>query len=436
MAQEQALLGAGDAHVAQPALLLDLVGVIEGALVREEPLLHPDQEDHRELQALGRVQGHEGDGLALGGLIRVRDQGRGQQEGPQRGVVALLREEVSAAHQLLQVLDPGAALDGGVAAIVGQEAALVEHAREGVVDAQVLALAVPVHQPGGEVGEGLAWLGAEARNLAERRLEHGDPALAGDLLELAQAGRAQASARDVRDPAEGRVVRGVEGQAQVGHGVLDLAAVVEASAPDQAVGDPPAHQLVLDGAGLGVGAVEDGDRLGAVAILPQGAADLLDHPAGFAPLVLGLVDHELLALGVVRPELLGIALGVVLDDGVGRLQDAPGRAVVLDQGDDLGVGEVLLELQDDPEVRGAERVDALVHVAHHAQVVVARGQQRDQLVLGLVGVLVLVDQDVLEALAVLVEHVGGGPEEAHRQEEQVVEVQGVLAHQLLLVIGV
>ena len=50
------------------------------------------------------------------------------------------------------------------------------------------------------------------------------------------------------------------------------------------------------------------------------------------------------------------------------------------------------------------------------------GEHEDDLVLRLVGVLVLVDEDVLEALPVVLEHVGVIAEQAHGVDEQVVEV--------------
>ena len=53
-----------------------------------------------------------------------------------------------------------------------------------------------------------------------------------------------------------------------------------------------------------------------------------------------------------------------------------------------------------------------------------RRQQHHQVVLNHIGVLVLVDQDVLEALSILVQNIGVLPEEADRVAEQVVEVHG------------
>src|SRR5438309_4557479 len=48
--QREPLLGARDPDVAQAALLLDLVGVVHRARVREDALLEPGEEHRRELQ--------------------------------------------------------------------------------------------------------------------------------------------------------------------------------------------------------------------------------------------------------------------------------------------------------------------------------------------------------------------------------------------------
>ena len=91
-----------------------------------------------------------------------------------------------------------------------------------------------------------------------------------------------------------------------------------------------------------------------------------------------------------------------------------GRAVVLLELDHARVGEVLLEVEDVAHVRAAEAVDRLSVVADHREVAVPVGhrcappvaapvlrraaadQQLQQAVLRVVGVLVLVDEDVAE----------------------------------------
>ena len=75
-----------------------------------------------------------------------------------------------------------------------------------------------------------------------------------------------------------------------------------------------------------------------------------------------------LALAELRPEVLRLALAVVRDDGVGRLQDRVRRAVVLLERDRARPAEVALELEDVADVGAAEGVDRLVRVADGADV--------------------------------------------------------------------
>ncbi|GHJ05896.1 hypothetical protein TPA0907_02630 [Micromonospora humidisoli] len=158
--------------------------------------------------------------------------------------------------------------------------------------------------------------------------------------------------------------------------------------------------------------------------------DLPAHPVGFGVLGVGDVADDLLARPGVAPQPLGLAGGVPVDHRVGRVEDGLGGAVVLLQQDGAGVGEVPLELQDVADSRAPERVDRLVGVADHAQLgrgepLGAGDQLLDQGVLRVVGVLVLVDQDVPESAAVALRDVRMRLEQVHRRHDQVVEVQRV-----------
>ena len=61
MHQVEPILGARHADVRQAPLLLQLAIVLERTPMRQQPLLEPDDEDDRELQALGGVQGDQRD---------------------------------------------------------------------------------------------------------------------------------------------------------------------------------------------------------------------------------------------------------------------------------------------------------------------------------------------------------------------------------------
>ncbi len=149
-----------------------------------------------------------------------------------------------------------------------------------------------------------------------------------------------------------------------------------------------------------------------------------------------MVADDPVAHAGIGPQRLGLAFEVVLDHGVGGIEDRLRRPVVLIEHDRGDLRKRILELQDVPEVGAAEAVHTLIGVADDADVVVAAGEEQDDLVLGLVGVLELVDEDVLEPLAVVLEHVGVLAEELDDVEQQVVEVHRPGLLQPRLVLGV
>ena len=93
----------------------------------------------------------------------------------------------------------------------------------------------------------------------------------------------------------------------------------------------------------------------------------------------------------------------------------------------------MLEIEDVPDVGAAPFVDRLVRIADDADVLVLGGQLADDPVLGAVGVLVLVDQDVAPEPAVVGERLGNLFEELHGLQQQVVEVHRARRAQPLLV---
>ena len=129
--------------------------------------------------------------------------------------------------------------------------------------------------------------------------------------------------------------------------------------------------------------------------------DLLADPARLLLAVPVADEADLLALGDVGPEGLAEAALVGGDDAGGGGEDVRGGAVVLLEADDLGAGEVLLEAQDVADLGAAPAVDRLVVVADAADVAVGAGEEAEPEVLGDVGVLVLVDEDVAEPALVL-----------------------------------
>ncbi len=172
-------------------------------------------------------------------------------------------------------------------------------------------------------------------------------------------------------------------------------------------------------------AIEHGERAGIHAarnLRPDGA----HHERGFVAFGGDGADADGLTASRLRPQLLRFAFERRRDDAERRRDDVGGGAVVLLELDHPRVGEVALEAANDAHVCAAPAVDALVVVAHHAQVPGAGAQGSNQPVLRDVGVLEFVHQHVAKALAELASgraaRVFG---DAHGQHDQVFEVDGV-----------
>ena len=139
---------------------------------------------------------------------------------------------------------------------------------------------------------------------------------------------ADSPARPVDDARQRHGVVGVVDHDQVGDRIADLGPLVEARAADHLVGDLLPNEHVLEHARLRVRAVEDRELVRRPALLDV-ARDLGGDEPGLCVLVLGLDDVDRIALTEVRPEVLRLAVAVVVDDLVRGREDRVGRAVVL-----------------------------------------------------------------------------------------------------------
>ena len=236
------------------------------------------------------------------------------------------------------------------------------------------------------------------------------------------------------DPARGQVHHALErgvvvaiaDQAQVGQRVLDLGALEEPQAPVDAIRDAAGEQVFLEHARLRIRAVQDrGVRALPAACDP--VADTADDELGFVALVVGAVEADRRAALAAGPELLADAPAVVGDDRVGGGQDVAGRAVVLLETEELHAREIPAELLQVLDPRTAPAIDGLVVVADDEGDADRSGERLDPGVLDRVRVLELVDQDVSETAAVMLDETRCLPPELETAQQQLGEIHYAVA---------
>ena len=127
---------------------------------------------------------------------------------------------------------------------------------------------------------------------------------------------------------------------------------------------------------------------------------------------------------------------VVGDEAVGDFEDAGGAAEVFFEADDYGVGPVAFEVEDVADVGAAPAVDGLVGVACGADIVVGGGEGLCDSILGVVGVLIFVDEQEFETIAEFGADVGMIFEQKGGLHQQVIEIEGVEVVEDLLIAGI
>ncbi len=226
---------------------------------------------------------------------------------------------------------------------------------------QLRRVAQAVDQPR-EAGEFDA---AGAGHLRNRRMQAAVGGFGG-VLQGFEAARTDAACRKIHHAGKGRVVVAVGDQAQIGQRVLDLGALEKAQPAIHAIGQAGIEQGVLQRARLGVAAVEQGDLGAGVAVALQGL-DLLDDPARLLAVGERFKNPDRLTAAGLGPQVLAEARRVVLDDGIGGVEDVAVGAVVLLEADQVLHLELALEVAHVADVGAAEGVDALVVVTDTEQ---------------------------------------------------------------------
>ena len=260
--------------------------------------------------------------------------------------------------------------------------------------------------------------------------------LASVLAERLQCRTADAALGRGDGTDEGRVVVAVRQQAQVRGDVLDFGLVEEGLAAREQVGNPVIAQVLFQRARLEVATVENRVIGEFRAVLELVRLQFHHHLLRFLLVVLACRHADRVALAEVGPQFLVEQFFVVRDQRVRRLENAHRRAVILFELDQLELRVVARQSTQVLDIGAAPAVDRLVVVADRGECRARPCQQLEQVVLAGVGVLVLVDQQVAQAVLPLVEHLLLRAEQFNRQGNQIVEVDGLIGFERRRVAGV
>ena len=203
----------------------------------------------------------------------------------------------------------------------------------------------------------------------------------------------------LQHPEAGDAVARVLDEAQQRQHVLDMGAVKEFQAAELHEGNIAAGEFDFERPAVMRGAEQHRlllQRRAALAVLQ----DAFDDVAGLVGLVADADEMRPLGRIAVGPKVLGEPLGREIDHAIGGRKDRLRRAIIAIERDDLGGRtELIGKVENVADSRGAERIDRLRVVADDGEAAPTGLQRQQDRGLEAVGVLIFVDEDMIESAA-------------------------------------
>src|SRR5215472_1609103 len=147
-------------------------------------------------------------------------------------------------------------------------------------------------------------------------------------MQLLHRGAADAAPRSVQDTLEGKVVRGLVDEAQIGKRVSDFLSFVKPRPADHAIRDGERDEPLLELAGLKTRADKDRD-LAERMLLSVQYFDFITDPAGFLLGVPHGPHEDFFALVCFGPQGLAEPAAILRDHAAGGTENVRRRTVIL-----------------------------------------------------------------------------------------------------------
>ena len=160
-------------------------------------------------------------------------------------------------------------------------------------------------------------------------------------------------------------------------------------------------------------------------VLTTDALDVLCHDDRFLFVRISRFQLQALSMFIFREDILRDLSFVSTDQGVGCLYDQLRRTVVLFQFEESGILILRLEIKDIIDISPTEGVDALGIITHDTHLLTLFRELIDNSLLGIVRVLILIDQYELELLDILLTDILMVMEQQPGLYQQVVEVHRI-----------
>ena len=249
--------------------------------------------------------------------------------------------------------------------------------------------------------------------------------LMGTVSNLQHRSSPYSTSRIVDDTLDSLFIIRIRHQTEISNNILNLLALVETQSAINAIRNTLLSELLLEAAALGIGTVENGKITILAAILAPDTLHVLRHNRRLFLVAVSRLILNLLTLRILAEHILRNLVAVMLDQTVSRLNDGLGRAVVLFQFEETRALKLALIVENIIDIGTTETIDTLRVITHGTNTLLLLTELHDDRHLNVVGILILIHQDIIEAGGIFVANILMLPEELIGKRQQIIEIHGI-----------
>ena len=249
--------------------------------------------------------------------------------------------------------------------------------------------------------------------------------LMGTVSNLQHRSSPYSSYRIVDDTLDSLFIIRIHHQTEISNNILNFLALVETQSAINAIRNTLLSELLLEAATLGIGAVENGKITILAAILAPDTLHVLRHNRRLFLVAVSRLILNLLTLRILAEHILRNLVAVMLDQTVSRLNDGLGRAVVLLQFEETRALKLALIVENIIDIGTTETIDTLRVITHGTNTLLLLTELHDDRHLNVIGILILIHQDIIEAGGIFVANILMLPEELIGKRQQIIEIHGI-----------
>ena len=236
---------------------------------------------------------------------------------------------------------------------------------------------------------------------------------------------ADTASRIVDDTLDGFLIIRIGHQSEISDNILDFLALIETQSAIDAIRNALFSELLLKAAALGVGTIQNGEIMIFAIILTLDALDVLSHDYRLFLVAVSRFVLQLLAYRIFAIYILLDLVAVKLNQTVGCLHDGLSRTVVLFQLEETCSLQLLLIIQNIVDIGTTETVDTLRIITHSTYPQLLLAQLHHDRHLHMVGVLILIYQDIIEAGCIFLSDFFMFSEQLMSQHQQIIKIHGI-----------